>query len=553
MMMDNMVFGICSQKLREVGVDKSQLISIIEYWDTSSSEYPPENYTPESYQAVLDAYAVALAVRDNEEATQQEVDDAYFGLLNAISGLEEVPIEPEDCAYPLDITPELITLLGYEAFNVHDKCGHILSSSGKGSHAAISQAAAEALISEGLIPEDHILPPSYLGEGVYAVEYLLEVTNIEDKDGRFRMAVGGYRPLTPEHGGGNFNVSFVSENSVVAMEAGAISHDQQDVGRSFIDRTTIRLGAYFNTTDKQVGFIIDGEDVGYLGEYTHDEPFILMAAKQAWPVPEDNLGADVSIKVFTKGKDLTFTYPEGTMGLDGEPVPTPTTIHYYPLDATTEQLQELGAERFILNDDAGHHLSLSNVTNRDFYAVSSAVADAYINGTPIPLEQSIVSVGEIVAVEFMVELVADISSESDLVMLSVGALGEQSGASLACWIQYLSGEPSYDVLINTVHGDGGENLPLTGVAEWGGDISFRIGLCFDFSAHEVHCIIDGENFGSYEIGEDSAIPLEVSAVCWEGAVIHSADIRTFINGKDLQFSYPLGTVGLDGEPVIFQQ
>lgn len=71
-------------------VDKSQLISIIEYWDSSSSEYPPENYTPESYQAVLDAYAVAVDVRDNESATQQEVDDAYFGLLNAISGLDEV-------------------------------------------------------------------------------------------------------------------------------------------------------------------------------------------------------------------------------------------------------------------------------------------------------------------------------------------------------------------------------------------------------------------------------------------------------------------------------
>lgn len=84
-------------------VDKSQLISIIEYWDTSSGEYPPENYTPESYQAVLDAYSIAVAVRDDEEATQEEVDDAYFGLLNAISGLEEVP-SGDVCKYPLDKT-----------------------------------------------------------------------------------------------------------------------------------------------------------------------------------------------------------------------------------------------------------------------------------------------------------------------------------------------------------------------------------------------------------------------------------------------------------------
>lgn len=235
-----------------------------------------------------------------------------------IHGILAQAREGESCIYPLDVKPELINLLGYEAFNVHDKCGHILTSSGKASHAAISQAAAEALISGGQIPEEHILPPSYLGEGVYAVEYLLEVTNIEDKDGIFVIAGGGYRPLTPEHGGGNFNVAIFSENSVVVMQAGAISHDQQWVSRSFIDRTTIRLGAYFNTTDKQVGFIIDGEDVGYLGEYTHDEPFILMAAKQGWVVPEFNLGADVSIEVFTKGKDLQFGYPAGTMGLDGE-------------------------------------------------------------------------------------------------------------------------------------------------------------------------------------------------------------------------------------------
>lgn len=299
-------------------VDKSQLISIIEYWDTSSGEYPPENYTPESYQAVLDAYAVAAAVRDNEEATQEEIDTAYLNLLNAIEGLEEVPIEPEDCVYPLDVTPEILALLGFEPFNVHDECGHDLTSSGADSHAAISQEAAEALISGGQIPEEHILPPSYLGEGVYAVEYLLEVTNIEDKDGIFVIACGGYRPLTPEHGGGNFNVAISSENSVVVMQAGAISHDQQYVSRSFIDRTTIRLGAYYNTTNKQVGFIVDGEDVGYLGEYTHDEPFILMAAKQGWVVPEFNLSADVAIDVFTRGEDLQFTYPEGAKGLDGE-------------------------------------------------------------------------------------------------------------------------------------------------------------------------------------------------------------------------------------------
>lgn len=79
-------------------VDKSQLISIIDYWDTSSSEHPPENYTPESYQAVLDTYVIAVAVRDNPDATQEEVDTACLNLINAIAGLEK------ECKYPLDKT-----------------------------------------------------------------------------------------------------------------------------------------------------------------------------------------------------------------------------------------------------------------------------------------------------------------------------------------------------------------------------------------------------------------------------------------------------------------
>jgi len=295
-------------------VDKTQLISIIEYWDSSSSEYPPENYTPESYQAVLDAYATAVSVRDNGEATQQEVDEAYLDLLNAISGLEEVEGE---CVYPLDVKPELISLLGFEPFNVLDSCGHKLASSGADSHAAISQVAAEALAGGGQIPEEHILPPSYLGDGIYAVEYYVSVTNVEDKTGTFTISVGGYRPQTPEHGGGNLHINFSHEGGASVIWVAPCWHGDCDDSRAFPEQTSVRLGLYFNSLTKQVGFNIAGEDTGYLGEYTHDEPFILVAAKQALVEPEKNLSADVSIDVFTKGHDLQLAYPVGTVGLDG--------------------------------------------------------------------------------------------------------------------------------------------------------------------------------------------------------------------------------------------
>lgn len=289
--------------------------------------------TEETYgmiRRMVEEWKAARTLLDSIELNVTTSGKVYAGAV-AMSGVTawampgEQPV-PIACVYPLDVKPQLISQLGFEAFTLGDPCGHSLTASGTDSHAAISQAAAEALLSGGQIPEEHILPPSYLGEGVYAVEYLLDVTNIEDKDGLFALAAGGYRPLTPEHGGGNYNVVLFSENSVVVMQVGAVTHDQRYVNRNFIGRTSVRLGIYYNTVNKQVGFNIGGEDVGYLGEYTHDEPFILMAAKQAWVVPEYSLSADVSIEVLTKGKELQLAYPEGTLGLDGEPALAPEPI-----------------------------------------------------------------------------------------------------------------------------------------------------------------------------------------------------------------------------------
>lgn len=225
----------------------------------------------------------------------------------------------ESCVYPLDVKPELINLLGFEAFNVHDKCGHDLTSSGNSSHAAISQAAAAALLGGGQIPEEQILPPSYLGGGIYAVEYFIRAESYSVNAGVFTVAAGGYRPLTPGEGGGNAVIDFSYELGKFDM----IVYTYYDGGsgnyKKFVDKNNIRIGIYYNTITGQCGFVIEDEDIGYVGKYTKDEPLILMAAKhkQEWVEPERNLDVDVSVEVITKGQDLQLAYPEGTNGLDG--------------------------------------------------------------------------------------------------------------------------------------------------------------------------------------------------------------------------------------------
>lgn len=233
---------------------------------------------------------------------------------------ESPPPEPQGCVYPLDVKPELISLLGFEPFNVLDSCGHKLTSSGADSHAAISQAAAEALAGGGQIPEEHILPPSYLGEGIYAVEFYVDVTLLEERYGGVFLSIGGTlvnEIETYRLGSVEVRRAYLDAQT---QATSVMARDENDINveRHFLDTSSVRVGLYYNTDTQKYGFIANGEDVGYIGPYSQGDTFILFAYQFIYN-PSEVLPADVSIDVFTKGQDLTFTYPEGTVGLDGKP------------------------------------------------------------------------------------------------------------------------------------------------------------------------------------------------------------------------------------------
>ncbi len=80
--------SVAMHMLEFVKGDKAELESLI----TSTNELVEGNYTPESWQTLVDAIETANAVLDNANAMQEEVDEAYDKLQAAIAGLEEVEV-----------------------------------------------------------------------------------------------------------------------------------------------------------------------------------------------------------------------------------------------------------------------------------------------------------------------------------------------------------------------------------------------------------------------------------------------------------------------------
>lgn len=245
-------------------------------------------------------------------------------------GILSKGVGDERCTYPLDATFNQMSALGFQYFTHQDSCGHDLIAEGSGVFGAISKESAEALLTNSPIPSTSILPPNALGLGVYAVEFDVGVSDDNGGLGVYTISVGGYRPLNPEHGGGIINILYSPHYGLsVSCQALDVSID-----RAFEGRFSIRVGIYYNNETNEVGFIADGEDIGYVGKYSTTEPLILAASKREIADPDNPLIAKVGIGAFTKGEDLEFFYPEGTVGLDGEPAKNSYSGCSYKFDMT---------------------------------------------------------------------------------------------------------------------------------------------------------------------------------------------------------------------------
>ena len=89
-------------------VDKTQLVEAI----TEAQTKNEEDYTEESWAPFAEALELAMQVRDNEEATQEEVDGVLASLRSAMNALvvKEDPVDPEvDKTQLVEVIAEALT------------------------------------------------------------------------------------------------------------------------------------------------------------------------------------------------------------------------------------------------------------------------------------------------------------------------------------------------------------------------------------------------------------------------------------------------------------
>lgn len=526
-------------------VDKSALKDLLDL--IHAEDLKEDDYTPETWEPFKNALQLAEFIYEDSNATQEEVDEIVVELSKSFDSLEP----RVECVYPLDIKPDLVNLLGFEPFVLHDPCGHKLFSSGNLAHLAISQEAAVALTSGGQIPESSILPPNYLGDGIYAVEYYVRVQAMDSNDAGLTIALGGSIHSKQGVNGGNLGIIYEIYDGQEGLLVGALSYDNQAAYRRFENKSIIRVGLYYNTATKEVGFIIEGEDIGYLGQYAHDEPLILYAAKSG-VMPEYNLNAEVNIEVFTKGEDLQFTYPNNTKGLDGELVPRVKCV--YPLDATEEQLNIVGYSSFEIQDDCGHKLA---VTTQDtaLLAISKRIADDILLGLPVPNDEHLPPrhLGEgIFCVEFKLNWKVKDHEEFTFDTFNIGRsdIAYSNAISYVSIVQGTRDGTKFSSIV-AYNGDStGDEYRINTNNEFVENIT--IGLYYNTNTKQIGVVTDLFGDVGY-IGEypDSTADVLVVNKELEAPKLNGADfnVEVLTEGEKLTLYYPEGSVGLDGEPV----
>lgn len=81
-----------------------------------------------------------------------------------------------------------------------------------------------------------------------------------------------------------------------------------------------RIGVYINQTTKQVGYILNGINKGYLNSYSQSLQgyyFEIAAGIIGFTSSSPNLGKEISIELITDHSKFTQTYPSGTKDMCG--------------------------------------------------------------------------------------------------------------------------------------------------------------------------------------------------------------------------------------------
>ena len=84
--------------------DKTRLAALME----DVKKLTEEKYTQESWNKLSNALADAQAIMENEDAAQQQVDDAYNSLMDAVVNLELVPVDKSNLKVAIDLAKPIV-------------------------------------------------------------------------------------------------------------------------------------------------------------------------------------------------------------------------------------------------------------------------------------------------------------------------------------------------------------------------------------------------------------------------------------------------------------
>lgn len=228
-----------------------------------------------------------------------------------IHGILAQSQEGESCFYPLDATPEQLALLGSLPFDFLDACFNKASKEEfrefdpDRNVSAINKEVFDALISGGDIPESRLVTKGNAFEvktdwewinfdSGLLVERGVEVSLVNfESDKGFSVRVS--RSTSGQH-----RVDVITDEGIIYHEINS-------------SLTSMRIGFYLNHGG-DIEIVSNVETINGVYELGVSSAIISMNLQsphgfQMW-------------ELFVSGRDLEFDYPEGAVGLDGQPVGT---------------------------------------------------------------------------------------------------------------------------------------------------------------------------------------------------------------------------------------
>ena len=161
--------------------------------------------------------------------------------------------------------------------------------------------------------------------GLFAYEFKIKIPtyNLQSGEGLTFFPIMG----TGVNGGNNTQGIVMSYLNDSTMNVFSLNNSNGRNGIIFSPQTTASgyqtLGIYVNQDSKQVGYILNGVNQGYVYNYSQiatGYKFGYIASLNGFNSSSPNIGKEISIELITDATKMTQTYPTGTKDICGNTI-----------------------------------------------------------------------------------------------------------------------------------------------------------------------------------------------------------------------------------------